>query len=231
MRRRLTSLAVLAAALTVIPAGSALADHNVTHTRQQICTAAGGTFSGPGTATPTVNQQDNQRCTVVTSVDGPPTPSGTPTVTTSEPQPVGEPTSVTETVPVGEPTISERTENVGEPTSTTVDVPGTPTVTQADRDAGPATVVSEDVPSGPPVVQQEIRRGQSVTTTAPGAPINCRRVNNANANQTVERCDRTEIDTTTTQTTVITTTTTPMETVTTTTQPRETVTTTVTPYT
>ena len=185
MRRRLTSPAVLTAAFTVVPAGSALADHNVTHTRQQICTAAGGTFSGPGTATPNANRQDNQRCMVVTSVDGPPTPSGTPTVGTSEPRPGGEPISVTETVPVGEPTVAERTENVGEPTSTPVDVAGTPTVTQEDRDAGPATAVSEDVPSAPPMVQQETRRGESVTTIAPGAPINCRRVNSANANQTV----------------------------------------------
>src|SRR5688572_20617305 len=109
---RLSPFALLVAALVVVPAGPALADHNITHTRTQACPAAGGTVSGPGTSTPSTAQPDNQRCTVITSVDSAPVPSGTPTTTLGEPTAVGEPTSVTQTFPVGEPTVEEETVDV-----------------------------------------------------------------------------------------------------------------------
>lgn len=147
----------------------------------------------------------NARCTVTTRVVELPAPDGDPAVEEVV-RPVGDPVVLTENVPAGAPAVEEEVRPVGNP-----------------------VVLSETVPAGAPTVEEDVVRGESATTTAAGAPANCRRVNNGNAKQPVEQCDRTEVDTTTTPTTVVTTTTTPMETVTTTTQQQERVVTTTQP--
>lgn len=85
-------VAAPAALLLLPPVAPASADHTVTHTRQQVCAAAGGTFSGSNASNPTNNQLDNQRCTITTTVVGPAVPSGTPRTTDGPATPFGEPT-------------------------------------------------------------------------------------------------------------------------------------------
>jgi hypothetical protein len=180
-------------------AAPALATHNApTRERAANCQAAGGTFSE---GVPQ-NNRAGDRCVVTTTADSPAVPSGAPTVTFSEPRPVGEPVTVeSPPVPVGSPEITEETHDFEE------------------------AEVGVEIVSGTPTVRQRTENGPSQTTETP-TTTNCRRVNSPNSDRPVERCERAVLFTTTTPTTVVTTTTTPREEVTTTTQQRETCTTT-----
>lgn len=193
------------------------------HTRQHTCEQAGGVFTAGATA-------NADRCvvTTTTAVTG---PFGAPTTTFSEPVPDGtSPIFIdTPSVPAGAPTVEEETRNVGDPVVVQTFLLGQPEVSSVDRDAGVPLSVPVVVP-GEPSTETRTEQGTPTSTQAPGTR-NCERVNNANARQPVERCERTVVTTTTTPTEEVTTVTTPQERVTTTTQPRETVTTTRTPST
>lgn len=128
---------------------------------------------------------NQDRCVVATTVTTPPAPSGAPVTTFGEPTPSGPSRFVDgPDVPTGEPTVDRKINNVGEETSVRTVTPGTPSTSMR-------TV-----------------NGTPVTTTASGSR-NCERVNNENANRSVERCERTTVATTVTPTTVFTTVTTP----------------------
>ena len=225
LRRSLVVAAPTALLLLLAPAVPAFAG---TAERQANCEALGGTFTAGGSVK---NPNPNaDRCVVTTTVTSAPVPSGTPTVTTGEAEPVGDPSSV-DSAPVRQPdpeiTTTER--DAGDATSVTTERRGTPVVTTADRDAGEAT--SEFViVAGTPTTTTRTERGTPTRTETP-TTTNCKRVNNERGARSVERCERAVLITTTTPTTIVTTTTTPRERVTTTTQPRETVITTTTPVT
>jgi hypothetical protein len=219
---RITSLAAattLAVAITLAGAGPAMAAPN---DRPAVCSSMGGVLTGNGA---------NEVCTVTDVVVAADVPAGAPTVVYSADRPIGESVTVDVSQPVrqADPTVTSEELDAGEASVVRTERAGTPAVTREERDAG-AAVSTDALAQGTPSVAVHTELGTSTAVQTPTS-TDCRRVNDARAARAVERCQRAELTTTTTPTTIVTTTTTPQQTVTTTTQPRETLITTTTPYT